>query len=204
MPGPGPFELRSETVGSLPIVDHFLQRMGVAEHLEAYLPHDDARLRLAPAVVIGVVVRNIVVAHRPVYAIGEWATPYDPALLGLRPGDAAALNDDRVGRMLDRLFDADRASLVTETVLGVVRDFDVEVSQLHNDSTTVTLTIRASGTMGALSTGITVRARQLPTDVAISIPLNITLPSTGGGGTTYISDFSKVLTVPDLSSTVAA
>lgn len=42
--------------------------------------------------------------------------------------------------MLDRLFDADRASLITETVLGVIRSFAVEVSQLHNDSTTVTVT----------------------------------------------------------------
>jgi len=114
--------------------------MGVAEHLATYLPADDARLRLTPAAVIALVVRNIVAGHRPVYALGEWATPYDPAVLGLRPGDAEALNDDRVGRMLDRLFDADRASLITATVLGVIRDFGVDVSQLHNDSTTVTVT----------------------------------------------------------------
>ncbi len=50
------------------------------------------------------------------------------------------LNDDRVGRTLDRLFDADRASLITATVLAVIRDFKVETTQLHNDSTTVTVT----------------------------------------------------------------
>ncbi len=90
------FTLRTETVGCLPIVNHFLGRMGVGERLGTYLAKGDARLRLAPATVIGVVVRNIVVAHRPVYAIGEWAAPYAPALLGLGPGGAAALNDDRV------------------------------------------------------------------------------------------------------------
>jgi hypothetical protein len=42
--------------------------------------------------------------------------------------------------MLDRLFDADRASVINQAVLGVIRDFDIDVSQLHNDSTTVTLT----------------------------------------------------------------
>lgn len=134
------FELASETLGSLPIVNHFLARMGIDRRLDAYLPHDDARLLLAPATVIGVVVRNIMVAHRPVYAMGEWAQPYQPGLLGLAPGEVAALNDDRVGRMLDRLFDADRASVITETVLSVVQDFAIDVSQLHNDSTTVTLT----------------------------------------------------------------
>jgi len=49
------------------------------------------------------------------------------------------LNDDRVGRTLDRLFDGDRASLITRTVLGVVREFGIQTAQLHNDSTTVTV-----------------------------------------------------------------
>ena len=138
MPEPGPFELRTETLGALPVINHFLARMGLDEIVDRYLPADDARLRLDPAVVIGVVVRNLAVDHRPVYALGEWASPFDPALLGLGVDDAAALNDDRVGRMLDRLFDADRASLITEVVLSAVREFTVELSQLHNDSTTVT------------------------------------------------------------------
>src|SRR5487761_2139993 len=129
------FNLDSESLGALPIVNWFFDRMRVGELLERYLPNDDARLRLAPAAVIGVVVRNIIVGHRPVYAIGEWAQRFDEAVLGLAPGEVEALNDDRVGRMLDRLFDADRATLVTETVLGVVRGFGIDVSQLHNDST---------------------------------------------------------------------
>jgi len=140
MPQAGQFKLSSQTLGALPIVNHFLDRMGVAGLLDTYLPANDARLRLAPAVVISAVVRNIIIGHRPVYALGEWAAPYAPGLLDLDAGDARALNDDRVGRMLDRLFDADRVSLVAETVLGIVRNFSIEVSELHNDSTTVTLT----------------------------------------------------------------
>ena len=135
-----PFRLRSQRLGCLPIVNFLFDRMGLAEQLQSYLPSDDARLRLAPATVIATVVRNIVAGHRPVYALGEWAAPYDPAVLGLAPGEVELLNDDRVGRTLDRLFDADRASLITATVLGVVREFGIETSQLHNDSTTITVT----------------------------------------------------------------
>jgi len=139
MTTPEPFRLHSQRLGCLPIVNFFLDRMGLAEQLAAYLPTDDPRLRLAPAGVIATVVRNIVAGHRPVYALGEWAAPYDPALLGLAPGEVELLNDDRVGRTLDRLFDADRASLITATVLAVVREFTIETSQLHNDSTTITV-----------------------------------------------------------------
>ncbi|MGB8383120.1 MAG: DUF4277 domain-containing protein [Dermatophilaceae bacterium] len=103
----------------------------MGECLGRYLPADDARLRLAQARVIHLVVANIAAGHLPVYALGQWAASYDPVVLGLAPGDAAALNDDRVGRMLDRLFDTDRASLITETVLRAIREFDLDVSQLH-------------------------------------------------------------------------
>ena len=137
---PEPFTLRSQKLGCLPIVNFFLARIGLAEHLGSYLPTDDARLRLAPAAVIAVLVRNIVAGHRPVYALGEWANPYDPAVLGLAPGEVELLNDDRVGRTLDRLFDTDRASLITATVLTMIREFSIDTTQLHNDSTTVTVT----------------------------------------------------------------
>jgi transposase len=139
MQGPaGAFELETQALGPLPVINHFLGRLGVSELLWRYLPHDDARMRLAPGVVLGVVVANLVTHREPVYALGEWAAPYDPALLRLGPGEAALLNDDRVGRCLARLFDADRASLLTELALGAVQRFGIDCSQLHNDSTSVT------------------------------------------------------------------
>ena len=138
--GADAYGLHSELLGPLPVIDHFLTRMGLMASLERYVPHDDARLRLAPAVVLGVVVRNLVTHREPVYAIGEWAGPYAPELLDLFPGEVAALGDDRVGRTLERLFDADRASLLTEVVLTVVREFGIDCTQLHNDSTSITFT----------------------------------------------------------------
>ena len=61
---------------------------------------------------------------------------------GLFGGDAvqaARLSDDRIGRALDRLFDADRAALLTEVVLAVAQRFALGLQQLHNDSTSISL-----------------------------------------------------------------
>lgn len=132
-------ELDTQLLGPLPIVGAFCDRLGLPALLGQYLPGGDARLKLAPATAVGVVVANLVLGHQPVYALGEWAAPFDPALLGLGPGEAELLNDDRVGRMLARLFDADRASLLTRLVLGAVEAFDITVDQLHNDSTSIKL-----------------------------------------------------------------
>ena len=52
--------------------------------------------------------------------------------------NSAALNDDRVGRALDRLFDADVPSLVLDVATPRRPRIHVNLDELHNDSTTVT------------------------------------------------------------------
>ena len=153
-PAPGgPYRLVTRQLGALPVIDWFCARLGLGALLEAFVPHDDARLKLAPATAIGVVVRNLALAREPVYALGRWAEPFDPVPLGLADGQAGLLNDDRVGRMLARLFDADRASLLTRLVLDAVARFSIDCSQLHNDSTSVTVTGRYPGADGRVRGG---------------------------------------------------
>ena len=134
-----PFALSSQRLGALPIVNHFLDRMGLPALLERYLPSDDPRLLLAPASAVRLVVANLLLGRSPLYALGEWALPFDPVLLGTSTEGVAALNDDRVGRALERLFDADRTSLLTELMLAVISEFTVDTSELHNDSTSISV-----------------------------------------------------------------
>ena len=82
--------------------------------------------------------RNLLVCREPLYGVGEWAARHESAPLGLSDEQLGALNDDRVGRALDRLFDADVASLALDVAVHAVREFGVELDELHNDSTTVT------------------------------------------------------------------
>lgn len=138
-PDTGRFDLHSQRLGALPLVNHFLGRAGLPDLLGRHLPAGDARVRLVPATAVRLVVTNLLLGRRPLYALGEWAGPFAPGLLGLAPGEADAVNDDRVGRALEALFDADRASLLTELVLGVVTEFGVDTTELHNDSTSISV-----------------------------------------------------------------
>lgn len=130
--------LESRSVEALPIVNHFLERLGFDRLLEASVPAIDRRYRLRPAKTLGVLLRNLLLARVPLYSQQEWARLVAPHLLGLRAAEVALLNDDRVGRALDALFLADRATLLTQVVVTAVREFEVNLAQLHNDSTTVT------------------------------------------------------------------
>src|SRR5262249_43142794 len=75
---------------------------------------------------------------RPRYGLAAWAARRVPEHLGLQPGQAGLLGDDRFGRALDRLYRADRASLLTALVVRAVRELQVELRQTHKDTTTVT------------------------------------------------------------------
>jgi transposase len=133
------FELDSQALGALPIVVHFLDRLGLRRTLERWLPAGDARVLMPAARALGVLIANLCLERQPLYGIGEWAARFDRGALGLEADEVGLLCDDRVGRALDQLFDADRASLLTELVLGAIAEFRVDCSQLHNDSTSITL-----------------------------------------------------------------
>lgn len=74
------------------------------------------------------------------------------------------VNDDRVGRALDALFDADRASLLTKVVLRAVSEFAVDTAQLHNDSTSVSVHGVYSGAVGTPGAGRCCALPYLPAD----------------------------------------
>jgi transposase len=133
------FDLESREIGSLPIVNHFLDRLKLKQLLLKYLPVPDGRLKLRPVDALGVLVRNLIVSRMPLYRQGEWVRRVVPDLLEMDAEQLALVNDDRMGRALDRLFDLDRNALLTDFVVHMVKEFRVDLGQLHNDSTTITL-----------------------------------------------------------------
>ena len=142
-------DLVSKAVGPLPLINHVLRRLRLAHFFGQAVPPRDRRTQLAPAVGLGALLRNVLVAREPLYSVSAWARRFEPALLGLGPGDAARLNDDRVGRCLDRLFLADRPTLLTTLMVHATRTFALDLRELHNDSTTVTFTGQYSRATGA-------------------------------------------------------
>jgi transposase len=132
-------------VGALPIVNRIFERLKLEDWLSAYLPQPDRRCKIAPVEGLLLLLRNVLLCREPLYGIGEWADRCAPDLLGLRPGQIPALNDDRVGRCLDQLFAADCSSLILSIVGHAIREFGVRLDELHNDSTTVTFFGRYEG-----------------------------------------------------------
>jgi len=129
--------LQTERLGPLPLINHFLERLDLEARLERFVPTNDRRIRLPYAKALGVVLRSVLVEREPLYRQQETVSTFAPQAFGLDEASAQQVGDDAVGRALDRLFDADRAALLTDVVVGAVTAFDVTLEELHNDSTTV-------------------------------------------------------------------
>jgi transposase len=136
---PAELGVLAERLGPLPLINHFLQRLGLLELLERHVPTADGRSAVSHAQALGVLLRSIIVEREPIYRQQETTSGFAEGLFGIDAAQAARLSDDRIGRALDRLFDADRGALLTEVVLALAQRFGVRLQQLHNDSTSISL-----------------------------------------------------------------
>lgn len=130
-------KLTSYNVGVLPILNRIIKRAKLEEFLREFML-EDKRCKISPVIGTLVLLRNYLVSREPIYGVGEWARQYVPKLLGLSSRQVASLNDDGAGRSLNRLFDADCPSLVLAITRHVVEEFGLDLSEIHNDSTTIT------------------------------------------------------------------
>src|SRR5512134_3190512 len=150
------FTLQSERIGPLPLINHFIERLGLEQALDRHVP-SDARCAITHACALGVLLRSIIVEREPIYRQQETVHGFADGMFGIGERDMALLSDDRLGRALDRLYDADRTALLTELVLAVGQRFGVSFDEFHNDSTTISF----CGSYRA-ATGRKIRGRTAP------------------------------------------
>ena len=112
-----PFQLVRQGLGAIPIFDRVIQQIGLFQHPTEAMRHP----RYTEAILL--LPKNILIERNALYAIREWSAQYDPAVVyGGRYGD------DVVARALDRLFETDRASLLTRVVLHSVKAYQVDLN----------------------------------------------------------------------------
>jgi hypothetical protein len=130
------FTLRTERLGPLPLINHFIQRAGLQDALDRYIP-SDARCVVPHSQALGVLLRSIIVEREPIYRQQETVQAFASGMFGIAAEEMQHLGDDRLGRALDRLFDADRAALLTEVVVTLGQRFKLKFDEFHNDSTSI-------------------------------------------------------------------
>jgi len=96
--------LESVAVGGQPLLRPFVERLRLRELLAEALGPVDRRLQLDPVDSLLLLVRNFALSRHPLYGVPDWVRQFDPAQVDLEPEQLRLVNDDRLGRALDRLF----------------------------------------------------------------------------------------------------
>ena len=146
-----PKKLRRLVGGGLPLIMEVAERMQLRRILYEYIaPHGNEHVPAVDTLIL--LICNLALGKAPLYELEPWTGSLDGRCLGY---DArlprGRFNDDRFGRALDKLYRADRASLMTRLVVQVVNEFSISLERIHNDSTSV----KAFGRIpGKTSTGL--------------------------------------------------
>jgi hypothetical protein len=85
------FGLCSERLGPLPLINHFIARIGLETMLDRYVPTLDGRCVIAHAKALGVLLRSIIVEREPIYRQHESAIGFAPGAFGLSAEQMAHL-----------------------------------------------------------------------------------------------------------------
>jgi len=126
----------TKKVDVLPMVKHYMDQLRLYELFAKYVQKPRS-CPADPAQILSIMVANIVCASHPLYKIEQWVADYTDGLSEL-PIKASEYNDDQLANNLDRLFNADRNSFMTELSSNAISVYLLETCRIHNDSTSIT------------------------------------------------------------------
>src|SRR4051812_6695926 len=125
--------LRTQNVGALPAITHYFQQLDLASTIVKLVPWQGD---VPPAPLLEALVANRLLQPKALFRVGQWAQ--SAALTDYYGLTAEQLNDDRLGRALERLA-AHAQTIQAALVLKAIDRFGLDVTQVHYDLTTVEL-----------------------------------------------------------------
>ncbi|MCP4253578.1 MAG: IS1634 family transposase, partial [Candidatus Scalindua sp.] len=123
-------------VGGLPIISSIIEKLELKQILSKHLKlHGNAKISTVESLMI--VLYSVVTGRRPLYELNNWLSNIHPQCFGFEKFDMSIFNDDRFGRAIEKVNEADRATIITEVILIMIDKFGIKMDQIHNDSTTL-------------------------------------------------------------------
>ncbi|MBW1863696.1 MAG: IS1634 family transposase [Deltaproteobacteria bacterium] len=127
---------QAKRIDVLPMVKHYIDALELYPLFQKHIPKP-SNSPIEPAQVLCMMVANIICASKPLYKVEEWLADYTDGL-SEEHINAKLYNDDQLGRTIDKLFNVDRHSMMTELSVNAIKVHNLETNAIHNDSTSVT------------------------------------------------------------------
>ena len=129
--------LKKFVIQTHPIIQTYLQKLRISELIATYIQQDQ-RLKLPVEQTLCVLIHNILTTPAPMYEIADWVRALNEQSLGLEPSQVDLIHDDRVGQALERFYQGRHQDVFFHRALRAIKVFDLQCSQIHQDTTSVT------------------------------------------------------------------
>jgi transposase len=124
-------------LGAHPIIEHFIDMLQIRGIIGTYV-RTDKRMKLDDDKALTLLVHNILTTPNALYEMEDWLRPLDAEKVGLGPEETAYIQDDKIGRALAKFYDSRHKDVFFRLALRVIKIFNLDCSQIHHDTTTVT------------------------------------------------------------------
>ncbi|MBM3703391.1 MAG: IS1634 family transposase, partial [Actinobacteria bacterium] len=129
-------KLKRFNISGIPLIKSVSEMLGLESIFSKYIP-SYCNEAVASVDALLFLIWNITLGRQPLYELSQWMSDIEPKCHGLDEQQLSSFNDDRFGRALDKLYTADRATLMTDIVVTMIKKINLDMKRVHNDSTTV-------------------------------------------------------------------
>src|SRR5664279_1236238 len=136
--------LRKFVIEAHPIIQSYIQKLKIPELISSYIQQDH-RIKLPIEQTLCVLIHNILTTPMPMYEIAAWMAPLDENCLGLDSSQVKCIQDDRVGQALEHFYRGRNKDVFFHLALRAIKVFQLQCSQIHQDTTTVTFSGKYAG-----------------------------------------------------------
>jgi hypothetical protein len=113
-------------ISGIPLIKETSELLGLSSLFEKHIPsYGNEKASAADAFML--LVWNLTLGRQPLYELGQWMEGIDPSCHGLDKDTVRSFNGDRFARALDKLYSADRATLITEIVVGMIKKVGLDM-----------------------------------------------------------------------------
>lgn len=129
-------DIKSFDVRHAPIIGAFSDKINLSSIIDRAL---DTKMEASPGKIVKGLILDTLAGRNPLYRVSDFFSHQDTELLvgkGIKP---SAFSDDNIGRVLDRIFSYGTQKLFCEISLEAVKNFNIDTTQVHHDSTSVSV-----------------------------------------------------------------
>lgn len=125
-------DIQVSNTGFLPIVSAYAARIGLVEEIDRLL---HCQMEVSPGRVVLALILDALSGRSALFRLEQFFADKDVEHLLGEDIPRSKLNDDTLGRVLDRLSDAGTNTVLGSVVMKVMKSFDLDLSHVHHDTT---------------------------------------------------------------------